>query len=154
MAEAVDYTVEPLSETELEQAMVLNMFEKQDLYALFYLSIVASRLPDLIFFYESAGGKHRVSHVLTECSTTGEKFYQTHLDNLENLLCNEWQFCKRRATAGFGNTRILISALFQFATSILQKEGGDYISRDSQILFVVLLARADLSALCKCSERN
>lgn len=146
--------MEPLSEAEIEQAMVLSMFEKRDLYAIFYLSLMASHLSDLILFYESAGGSDTVSELLSDCSTTGRSLYQTQLDILEDSLCNEWRYCKRRADAGFGNARILISALFQFVVATLLRKGEVSISRDSQLLFVVLLARADLSALCKCSERK
>jgi len=137
-----------LTPAELEQAMVLNRFGHDMLYALLDLVLASRSLAGQILWLESLGHDIGLGGALAEVSRRGAEEGELLLTELHPLICEQWGYCRRRASDGLGDPRVFIGALAELIGPMLKRKG--VVERGALVAVAVFVARADLSRRCQC----
>lgn len=137
-----------LSDSEIEQAMVLNKCSQDMLCNLLGLATQTQSLSSLVLWLEIM--QHGEHQALRYVRDIGQQEGKNMLAVLRPVICDQWKYCQRRSTDGFGDPRRFIRLLAPIIGSILYREEVTPCDRIHLIIACVFVTRANLSSLCQC----
>lgn len=144
-----------LTNEEIEQAMIINRFEMPMLTAFLGLAVNTYGLSNLVLLFERLGHTESQHEFLESCTEIGRNEGVSILHSVRTQVCEEWKYCRRRASDGLGDPKNLIQLLAPIIGPELSKHYGDgqSLNRSFLIISCVFVARSDLGKLCHCDGR-
>lgn len=135
---------------DIEQAMVLNKLHLRALLAVLGVIRISHELPGLVTWIERLSNESGTESALSNVALIGEERYRSTLQALKPAICEDWDYCRRKATDGLGDPRRLIGSLAQLAASNRTLLGA--MSHSELVVISVLLSRTDLNGWCECES--
>jgi hypothetical protein len=143
--------IEPLSFSETQQTLVIARLQTQSLNALYGLLSSSGSLEKSVLLIEQfSHSPSDLSSIQGLAEIGGTRFAQD-LEQMRPIICKEWDYCKRRATGGFGDIRSFTNDLFLLLLNNYSLV-SEFRSRETMLTLAVLLARTDLSRVCNCNS--
>lgn len=138
-------------ETFVEQAMVLLRHDLQALYLLVGLHTAARDVVRLTLWGERLGNAVDILSWRRDVHDLGRSSSQAFIESFTSVLRDDWNYCARRASGGFGNPRRLVLEIASLIRGEREKEGEVWTDEGWLMLMTVVTVRSDLNRICECN---
>ncbi|WP_198297529.1 hypothetical protein [Deinococcus sp. DB0503] len=135
-----------LDDNELEQAMVLMLFDMDYLYTLLSLSSRKTlyHMVNLAETIHHLGDSKQLGELFVN---EGARIFKMATIDLKQIICIEWNYSERRKVSGYGDPRRLISDVAELLESKCTHFHWYRDDRAWLLIFATLLSR-NLSNIC------
>lgn len=141
-----------LDENDVQQAMVLNRVSTRMLHQFLGLTSAARSTPSALFLVELINHSDDPAAVRAHVEEFGRAEGERLLGAMRPVICDEWNYCGRRATGGFGDPRHLLTALASVVGPKLCAGGRAESEKTFLMCVCLFLMRSRLGELCRCGE--
>jgi hypothetical protein len=143
-----------LTDGDLERAIEIDRLTLDGISLLIGLFQCTEDLGKSFLFLERLKNADTAAQVRATLKAMGESRGEEMRSSLKHLICEKWSYCKKRATAGFGDRRTVYRTLCDLIAPTLAAQKVHLNERDRMfiILVVAYTTRRSLDDLCNCDQ--